>query len=50
MQNIVIDKPYVPVLPHRGRIWPRILSLYLPRLLREKYGVTEVKIVNVERI
>jgi 1-acyl-sn-glycerol-3-phosphate acyltransferase len=50
MQNIVIDKPYVPVLPHRGRIWPRILSYYLPRLLRKKYGVTKVEIVNGEQL
>jgi 1-acyl-sn-glycerol-3-phosphate acyltransferase len=50
MQNIVIDKPYVPVLPHRGRIWPRILSFYLPRVLRKKYGVTQVDIVNPERL
>ncbi|HEX4056419.1 MAG TPA: 1-acyl-sn-glycerol-3-phosphate acyltransferase [Tepidisphaeraceae bacterium] len=50
MQNIVIDKPYVPVPPHRGRIWPAILSLYLPRLLRRKYGVVEVKCLNAERL
>jgi 1-acyl-sn-glycerol-3-phosphate acyltransferase len=50
MQNVVIDKPYVPVLPHRGRLWPWLLSFYLPRLLRRKYGVTRVEIVNGERL
>jgi 1-acyl-sn-glycerol-3-phosphate acyltransferase len=50
MQNIVIDKPYVPVPPHRGRIWPTILSLYFPRLLRKKYGVMRVECVNAERL
>jgi 1-acyl-sn-glycerol-3-phosphate acyltransferase len=50
MQNIVIDKPYVPVLPHRGRIWPWILSFYLPRVLRKKYGVTKVDIANADRL
>ncbi|MGD0389999.1 MAG: 1-acyl-sn-glycerol-3-phosphate acyltransferase [Tepidisphaeraceae bacterium] len=50
MQNIVIDKPYVPVPPHRGRIWPTILSLYSPRLLRKKYGVMQVECVNAERL
>jgi len=50
MQNIVIDKPYVPVPPHRGRIWPTILSLYSPRLLRKKYGVMRVECVNAERL
>jgi len=50
MQNIVIDKPYVPVPPHRGRIWPTILSLYSPRLLRKKYGVMRVECVNAQRL
>ena len=27
-----------------------ILSLYVPRLLRKKYGVTDVQIVNPERL
>jgi 1-acyl-sn-glycerol-3-phosphate acyltransferase len=43
MQNIVIDKPYVPVPPHEGRIWPAVLSWYLPRLLAKKYGVKSVQ-------
>jgi 1-acyl-sn-glycerol-3-phosphate acyltransferase len=50
MQNIVIDKPYVPVPPHRGRIWPKILTLYLPRLLRRKFGVVQVDCANAERL
>jgi 1-acyl-sn-glycerol-3-phosphate acyltransferase len=50
MQNIIIDKPYVPVPPHAGRIWPAILLLYLPRLLRKKFGVTGVQFVGVDRL
>ncbi len=50
MQKIVIDKPYVPVPPHRGRFWPWILSLYLPRLLRKKYGIVKVETVHVGRL
>lgn len=50
MQNIVIDKPYVPVPPHEGRIWPAILSFYLPRLLRRKYGVAHVECEGAERL
>src|ERR1700733_2340988 len=50
MQNVVIDKPYVPILPHRGRFWPFLLSFYLPRLLRKKYGVMQVDIVNGDRL
>ena len=50
MQNIVIDKPYVPVPPHRGRFWPKILSFYLPRLLRKRFGVERVDIVHEDRL
>jgi 1-acyl-sn-glycerol-3-phosphate acyltransferase len=50
MQNIVIDQPYVPVLPHRGRIWPWILSLFAPRLLRKRYGIVKVECVNMGRL
>jgi 1-acyl-sn-glycerol-3-phosphate acyltransferase len=50
MQNIVIDKPYVPVPPYRGRIWPKLLTLYVPHLLRKKFGITHVKTLNADRI
>ncbi len=50
MQNVVIDIPYVPVPPHRGRFWPALLSFYVPRLLRKKYGVTRVECVHTERL
>ncbi len=46
MQNIVIDKPYKPVPPYRGRIWPRLLTMYVPHLLSKKYGITSVECVN----
>jgi 1-acyl-sn-glycerol-3-phosphate acyltransferase len=50
MQNIVIDKPYVPVPPYRGRIWPRLLTLYVPHMLRKKFGITQVKTLNADRL
>jgi 1-acyl-sn-glycerol-3-phosphate acyltransferase len=50
MQNIVIDKPYVPVPPHRGKFWPKILSFYAPRMLRKRFGLERVEIVHEERI
>jgi 1-acyl-sn-glycerol-3-phosphate acyltransferase len=50
MQTIVIDKPYVPVPPHRWRVWPVMLGFYLPRLLRKKYGVTRVDCVHADRL
>ncbi|HMB95053.1 MAG TPA: hypothetical protein VKK61_03350 [Tepidisphaeraceae bacterium] len=50
MQNVVIDKPYVPTPPYRGRIWPMVLGWYVPRMLRKNYGVTDVQCVNAERL
>lgn len=50
MQSIVIDKPYVPVPPHHWRIWPAVLGLYTPRLLRKKYGVTKVDCLHTDRL
>lgn len=50
MQKIVIDKPYVPVPPHRGRLWAWLLRMYAPRLLRRKYGVVGVKCLHSERL
>jgi 1-acyl-sn-glycerol-3-phosphate acyltransferase len=50
MQNIVIDKPYVPIPPYHGRIWPTALTLLVPRMLRKKYGITRVECVNPDRL
>ena len=50
MQNIIIDKPYVPVPPHRGRLWPTLLRLYVPHMLRRKYGVVSVECVHADRL
>lgn len=50
MQNIVIDKPYVPVPPYHGRIWPWFLTLFARRMLRRKFGITQVECVNADRL
>jgi 1-acyl-sn-glycerol-3-phosphate acyltransferase len=50
MQSIVIDKPYIPVPPYRGGLWPKLMSRYVPRLLRKKYGVTKIDVVHAERL
>jgi 1-acyl-sn-glycerol-3-phosphate acyltransferase len=50
MLDIVIDKPYVPVPPHRGKLWPSLLSLYVPHLLRKTHGVVKVECVGAERL
>jgi 1-acyl-sn-glycerol-3-phosphate acyltransferase len=48
MQNIVIDKPYKPVPPYRGRIWPSLMTMYVPHLLKKKYGITSVECINAD--
>jgi 1-acyl-sn-glycerol-3-phosphate acyltransferase len=50
MNSVVSDKPYVPVLPYRGTLWPRMLNRYIPRYLRRRYGTAKVEIVGAEKL
>jgi 1-acyl-sn-glycerol-3-phosphate acyltransferase len=50
MNSVVSDKPYVPVLPHHGTLWPRALNLYIPRYLRRRYGTNRVEIVGADKL
>ncbi len=50
MNSVVSDKPYVPVLPYHGTLWPRALNLYFPRYLRRRYGTAKVDIVGAEKL
>src|ERR1700733_3221570 len=50
MNPVVSDKPYVPVLPYHGGLWPRALNLYIPRYLRRRYGTAKVEIVGADKI
>ena len=50
MHNVVIEKPYEYIPPHRGKIWPAILRHYIPRHLRKTYGLSEIECRNVERL
>jgi 1-acyl-sn-glycerol-3-phosphate acyltransferase len=50
MQNIVIDKPYEFVPPHRGRWWPWLLQRGLRRRLRRKYGIMTVECQGAEKL
>ena len=43
MQNIVIDKPYEFVPPHRGTFWHALLQVYLRRYLRRHFGIERVE-------
>lgn len=48
--NVVSDKPYVPVPPYRGTLWPRAIALYAPRYMRLRYGVTKVDVVGADKL
>jgi hypothetical protein len=50
MQNIVIDKTYVFVPPHRGRWWAWLLQRMVRRRLRRTYGVEAVECHGTEKI
>lgn len=39
MQNVVSDEPYKFIAPYRGTFWSWLIGKYLPRLLRNKYGI-----------
>src|SRR5438045_8321396 len=48
MQNIVIDKPYSFVPPHRGAFWPAVFRPLLRPYLSRAWGVTSVEIAGIE--
>src|SRR3954471_5222919 len=50
MNSVVSDKPYVPVLPYHGTLWPRALNLYFPRYLRRRYGTAKIDIVGADKL
>src|SRR5436190_11540402 len=50
MNSVVSDKPYVPVPPYHGTLWPRILHGYIPRYLRRRYGTSKVEIVGAKKL
>ena len=50
MNSVVSDKPYVPVPPYHGTLWPRALNLYFPRYMRRRYGTAKVRIAGAEKL
>jgi 1-acyl-sn-glycerol-3-phosphate acyltransferase len=50
MQNIVIDKPYVPVPPYSGRIWPAVLARVAPVILARRFGIESVRCERTEAL
>jgi 1-acyl-sn-glycerol-3-phosphate acyltransferase len=50
MNSVLSDKPYVPVPPYHGTIWPRALNLYIPRYLRRRYATRNVRVDGAEKL
>jgi 1-acyl-sn-glycerol-3-phosphate acyltransferase len=50
MNSVVSDKPYVPVLPYHGTLWPGALNLYFPRYLRRRYGTARIDVVGADKL
>lgn len=50
MNSVISDKPYVPVPPYYGTLWPRLIYRYVPRYLRQRYGVQQVLVVGAEKL
>jgi 1-acyl-sn-glycerol-3-phosphate acyltransferase len=52
MQNIVIEKPYEFIPPHRGNWWPTVIQWFdlYGRHLRKNEGITSCELRNDERL
>jgi 1-acyl-sn-glycerol-3-phosphate acyltransferase len=50
MQRIIFEDPYRFIPPHRGRLWPDFIQLWLDRYLRQAFGVVQVECRGVERL
>jgi 1-acyl-sn-glycerol-3-phosphate acyltransferase len=50
MNGVVSDKPYIPVPPYHGTLWPRAINLYASRYMRRRYGTAKVEIVGADKI
>ena len=50
MQNIVIDKPYHFIPPHRGRFWYAFFGPWLPRYLNRNHGIESFEYRGTEHL
>jgi 1-acyl-sn-glycerol-3-phosphate acyltransferase len=50
MQNVVIDKPYVPVTPYPGRWSAQIMIRLAARVVRKSYGIVKFDVVHADRL
>lgn len=49
-QLLNTESHYQFIPPHEGNFWPRALGMFVPGVLRRKYGVTDVEIRGKERV
>lgn len=52
MQNIVFEKPYEFIPPHRGNLWPTIIQRFrlIDRWLRKSHGITSYECRHANRL
>ncbi|MCB1244333.1 MAG: lysophospholipid acyltransferase family protein [Verrucomicrobiales bacterium] len=50
MQNLIPEHPYHFVPPRFSRFWTWLVSFRLPAMLRNRFGVTEVEFLGLERL
>ncbi|MFO0896743.1 MAG: 1-acyl-sn-glycerol-3-phosphate acyltransferase [Pirellulales bacterium] len=50
MQRVVFEDPYRFIPPHRGRLWPDFIQLWLDGYLARAFGVVEVECRGVEHV
>ncbi len=50
MQNIIIEEPYRFIPPVYSKFWPALIRLYMPRFLRQTYGLHSVETRGADRL
>jgi 1-acyl-sn-glycerol-3-phosphate acyltransferase len=50
MQNIIIDKPYKFVAPHKSILWSLALQTLLPLYLRRNYGIDSIEFRGIDHL
>lgn len=48
--TLVTDSNYRFIPPHEGTVWPRLINLLIPTVLRRKYGVTATEFRDVDKL
>ena len=48
--TLVTESNYRFIPPHEGTVWPKLLNMVIPTVLRHKYGVTETEYRDVEKL